>query len=897
MEDQELIDKRKEQILTFARVKTSWIFYAILAVIVYISVKIRTANLPLLRDVTNSSWALGPDLDPWLFTRWAKYIVENGSLFAVDPMRYVPIGFDIKRELILHPYLIAWFHNIATWFGSESVVQSAAIFPVFMFALTVPAFFFLVRKIFIKKLGVNKASIIALASSFFFTVLPALLPRTIAGIPEKESAAFFFMFLAFYFFLSSWQSEKPKISYFLALLAGISTAAMALVWGGFVFIFITIGLAMLIAFILGKVERKEFYLYGIWLFSASIIMSFFSTRYPLTSLLSSTNQAIALLPFVAILVHIGLFKTKIGNRFSHGFLSKIPKQIISLIVTGILGVLVTSVLIKPLFFIDKIVGIKNTLVTPTTNRFAVTVAENRQPFFTEWASNFGPAFNGIPIVFWLFFIGSIYLFYKMVYLFDKKERLILTGSYTIFLIAIVFSRYAPGSSLNGTNMASLFLYAIGFIALIGCSAFYYYKYHKKGVESELNRIDFSFILVFTFFFLTIISARGAVRLIMMLVPPASIIASYFIVQFYSDARKITSPNLKIVATIIAAVFIVSAVFAGYQNYKIVDSEASNFGLSVYNQQWQYAMSWVRENTDKNSVFGHWWDYGYWVQSIGERATVLDGGNAVGYWNYFMGRHALTGADNQLALEFLYAHNTTHFLIDSTDIGKYGAFSSIGSDKNFDRASFMPALVKNNQATRESKDSIVYVYPGGFSTDEDIIHKQDGEEIFLPGGKTGVGAVLVERDRSGKLLQPSAIFVYQSQQITLPLRYAFDSELHDFGSGLESGIYIFPRINPTAQSFQVEEDGALLYLSKRTVKSQLARLYLYNENNPNFRLAHSQDDFIVQQIKNQRPDFNFDIIYFQGLRGPIKIWEISYPSNIQFKKEFLDTIYPQELQTT
>jgi len=66
-----------------------------------------------------------------------------------------------------------------------------------------------------------------------------------------------------------------------------------------------------------------------------------------------------------------------------------------------------------------------------------------------------------------------------------------------------------------------------------------------------------------------------------------------------------------------------------------------------------------------------------LQSIGERATVLDGGNAIVYWNYLMGRHVLTGDNQKDALEFLYNHNTTHLLIDSSDIGKYGAYSSIG----------------------------------------------------------------------------------------------------------------------------------------------------------------------------------------------------------------------------
>ena len=46
------------------------------------------------------------------------------------------------------------------------------------------------------KKSVNRANLIALISSLFMIVIPIFLSRTIAGIPEKESAAFFFMFLS-----------------------------------------------------------------------------------------------------------------------------------------------------------------------------------------------------------------------------------------------------------------------------------------------------------------------------------------------------------------------------------------------------------------------------------------------------------------------------------------------------------------------------------------------------------------------------------------------------------------------------------------------------------------------------------------------------------------------------
>src|SRR3989338_10039565 len=100
----------------------------------------------------------------------------------------------------------------------------------------------------------------------------------------------------------------------------------------------------------------------------------------------------------------------------------------------------------------------------------------------------------------------------------------------------------------------------------------------------------------------------------------------------------------------------------------------------------------------------------------------------------MGRYALTGADDFKAIDYLYSHNTTHFLIDSTDIGKYSAFSSIGSDEKYDRYSWIDSLVRDESQTRENKNRTAYIYSGGILVDGDIMYAMNGTNIFLPGGK-------------------------------------------------------------------------------------------------------------------------------------------------------------------
>jgi dolichyl-diphosphooligosaccharide--protein glycosyltransferase len=39
--------------------------------------------------------------------------------------------------------------------------------------------------------------------------------------------------------------------------------------------------------------------------------------------------------------------------------------------------------------------------------------------------------------------------------------------------------------------------------------------------------------------------------------------------------------------------------------------------------WLETLEWIKMNTPENAVFASWWDYGYWIQTIGERASLAD----------------------------------------------------------------------------------------------------------------------------------------------------------------------------------------------------------------------------------------------------------------------------------
>jgi len=900
----DLLKERKEKLFKFLTKGQTWVIL-LLIVIIILGMYIRALPMtehqsgnPGLYDITTQTWTLGPDLDPWLFLRGAETIVNEGKLPAIDHMRNVPVGFDNSIESQLLPYMIAYTHKIANMFGEYPIEFAGVVFPVIMFGLTIITFFLFVRELFIRKTkkGVLKANLMALIASLFMVVTPVFLSRTIAGIPEKESAAFFFLFLALYLFLKAWKSLTIKKSIIYGLLTGIATGLMGLIWGGVIYLFIPIAVATLTSFILGKVKKRHLYAYAIWVISSIFILVYFSGRYKLFSTLTSISSGSAVFVFAVLLVDYIIWNTGIRN-FKILQKYNVPNPLKSLVIAIVLLVVLSVIFLGPGFIIEKIKVVHQTIFKPIFGRWNVTVAENRQPSFQEWSGSFGPYFKNIALMFWLFIIGSIVLFKKMLLRLKNKDAWTLTFSFMFLLAGMVYSRYSTSSVFNGDNLISKAFYYFSVLLFIYLLLITYLRYQKDGDDS-FRKIRYEYILLFSLFIVTLFTVRGAVRLIMVLGPISTIFVGFLIVEVVDRYFKTKENINKVMIGLIVIVVIVASCYTLYIYHQSVSAQAYSFVPSSYNLQWQKAMNWVRTSTPTDSVFSHWWDYGYWVQSIGKRATMVDGGNAIVYWNYLVGRHVLTGDNQHDALELLYNHDVNYFLIDSTDIGKYTAFSSIGSDEDFDRYSYMRPFVLDTSQTQETSNQTLFVYPGGIGLDEDLIILKNDKEILLPSGTTGVGAIVTPiNTESGQFEQPRAIMSYQGQQHDVSIRYLyFKGQLLDFGTGIEAAAYIIPRLSVEGGQVSMQEQGAMLFISPRLLRGMLAQVYILDDafnNFPNFKLAHTQSSLIIDDLRAQGLELP-EFVYYQGLQGPIKIWEIEYTGNEELKEEYVDTDYRKYL---
>ncbi|MGI0010989.1 MAG: hypothetical protein ACREAE_06295, partial [Nitrosopumilaceae archaeon] len=80
--------------------------------------------------------------------------------------------------------------------------------------------------------------------------------------------------------------------------------------------------------------------------------------------------------------------------------------------------------------------------------------------------------------------------------------------------------------------------------------------------------------------------------------------------------------------VIIALLLVPTIFPANGNWISITKAPPTIlnGGSNYNiatDDWPAAMEWLKTNTPKDAVIASWWDYGYWITTLGERTSIAD----------------------------------------------------------------------------------------------------------------------------------------------------------------------------------------------------------------------------------------------------------------------------------
>ncbi len=843
---------------------------------------VRLQNLPLLKDSTTGEY-IPLALDPFYFLRLAETSMELGGLPAYDIMR---AGKNIRFMDEILPDVLVFMHKIGNVFSEVSLQYIDVIYPVVFFILGLIVFFFLIYFL-------TKSKIIALLSSAFLAFIPSYLYRTMAGFSDHEAIGMFAFFLALLCFSLALkfldkQEKKNKVlikTVLFGLLVGFTSAFTIASWSGIAkFIFMIIPLSFFLFWLvklkdLGenkKLINQCLLFYISWIVFSVLFGGIFGFNFStvLNKFILSSNGLISLFVLGFIIIDYILI-LKIDHL---KFLKKKFRQIYSFVITILLGLIGLRALGKNIF---SLIGeVWTRLLHPFgLDRVGLTVAENAQPYLLDWMNQTGKIF------FWMFFAGIILIGFEIAKGIEKKKNKIWFGIVWIIMISgILFSRISSTSLLNGTNFISQAFYFIGLI-LFACYCIWLYFNDNIKIKSEL-------IIIASWMLWMLIAGRGALRLFFVVTPFVCFSVGFFAVKIFDYVRMNKEEVGKMILWAIFFLTILGAAYSLFGFVTSVSNQAKFTGPSA-NIQWQEAMQWVRNETPDNSIFVHWWDYGYWVQYFGKRPTLADGGHFQGgFRDHMIGRYLLTTQKPETALSFMKTNNVSYLLIDYTDLGKYSAYSKIGSDETGeDRYSWVPIMLLDERQTQETNNKTIYAYSGGGALDEDILYEFEETKIFLPEKKAFILGVILETMKSKNdiiLNQPKGVFLYNEKQIRIPLRYVYyDGKLLDFENGLDAVISIIPKVDQTGQGIQINNLGAAIYLSPKVSKSLFAQLYLLDDafgNYKTLKLAHAEPSPVVTNLNYQGLNLD-EFIYYQGFRGPIKIWEVDYPSNIITKEEF------------
>ena len=851
------IEQRKKIITEKLKGYSSWLIYIILGGIIWLGAWIRTRNIPLLTDLTTGKY-IPADPDAIGFLRYVEYLLANGKLMTIDLMRYYPTGYTNIGEFKFLTYFIVYLYKIMHWFVETLTIQYVdIIYPVICFSIGIVFFFLLVKKIFDYR--------VALVASAFLAIIPSFLFRTISGVSDKEALAIMMMFIVLYLYISSLKTKILSKGIILSILAGISAGLMGLTWGGVNFIFLTIGIFALIEILCDRFNNKDIISYILFvLFTFTTMIWGYPERYAYIGFVYSTTT----FPMILALI-MGLIKLTLGKQIEKLKIN-LPIGILSIGISAIAFIILISILKNPAYLIERAGLIYEQLTAPfASTRWALTVAESHQPYLANLVAEMG----------WTYIIsflaGLTLLFYELIKVLNPNKKINLlraTSIFSIFLFGFTMSRYAENSILNGISNLSIVIYILSIIGFFGgIFVFYFFTYYKKRhIFENLNRLNKLWIFMIIWYIIMFIGARSAIRLIFVFAPVTAILVGFLIINLWDTIIRLKEKEWKIVFLIILIIFSIT-MFYSLEQTTLTNARA--IGPSSYNQQWQIGMNWVRENTPPDAVFAHWWDYGYAVQYGGQRATLSDGGNAIGTVNHFIGRHVLLGHSETEALELLKAKEATNLLIVSEEIGKYPAYSSIGSDRNYDRYSYITAFNLNPQQTQETRDQIISLYQGSFILDEDFIYNNK----LYPSGSAGIGGVFMPINHNQTISQPSIALIYNNQQNIIPLECLFiNGQMVIYEQKGYPGCFM---VIPSNNGQTTNPLGAGLFISNRVRQTLFTHLYLFGIESNYFKLVYDDSSIWAP------------IMLYQGrVIGPMKIWEISYPNNLNIPKHFYNNSY-------
>jgi len=552
--------------------------------------------------------------DPWFQLKVTDYVVENGyaAFFTwFDETTWVPFGRDITTTSYIGvPFTSAFFYFILNGMGiTVDVLTVSLMMPALMGALTTIVAFLLGRELSNNTVG--------LLSALLLAFLPAFIQRTVAGFYDNECIGVFAIVLTMFFYTRS----IKRGSLFSAVGAGLSMGYLMVSWGAGSFLIDLFALYAFLMLISGRYSKR---LLNSYLITVTLGL-FIGSLIP--------RNGFAELTSFSLLAPIGIAVLLAGYE-------------VWLRIESYREVTATALAphMKPILMglIAPIAGVAAYFAYAGTTELSIT-PYNTNPILT---------------------IGTKFL--TVINPFVRLDQRIFAS--------VAEHLPSPWGSFYHTLNILMFIFPLGMYFLF-----------KRGRDEDL--------LMFLYGLTAVYFTGSMIRLSLILAPGVAILSAVAVTSIVAPFGKVVTQKtvferrrFRMSSSLTSEHAIAAFAFVGlllsvnlilgtaYVSNSVGRPEFASGALSdgATMTDWQMSMTYIRNVLPPDAVVASWWDYGYWINSAGDRQTIVD--NAT--WNRtqiaLMG-YALMALNLTESLKTFKLWNTTHVLV------YYGHRTTLGGD--------------------------------------------------------------------------------------------------------------------------------------------------------------------------------------------------------------------------
>jgi dolichyl-diphosphooligosaccharide--protein glycosyltransferase len=500
------------------------------------------------------------EFDPYFDYRATKYIIDNGFAAYLNWHDYES-WYPEGRD-VPHTSQVA-LHLIAATLYKIFGFGSSLLDFVIMFPVIIGSLTTIVIFALVRNLSGTTAGMFA---SLLFAFMPAIIQRGNLGWFKSEPLGLFLALLSVYLFLSSIKSKNIKRTILTAAGGGLILGLANSSWGGIQYFSIPLGIFF---FVLPFLRKDSIFLYGIISFTLITLITAGAFPRPGISFVIGL-PGIALIAGMIFAIVGTIIRTKSSPAKANRNLIAALAIFVLLIASIFLVGAYQPSSFRYLVAVNPFLSSHNPLVESVAEHSTPTVID----YFTDYS---------ILLIFAGF--GVWVSFSKRTDMTVFALIIGLTGLY----VSATFARLMVYSSIAIVILASIGLYELTRSIL------------QNRIENE-NKIK----------------AR----------------------EFRKNIKegKIlpdVKPLVKI-AFVAMVVFLISIPLIDYngliypKNFNWISSAdippsivngATGFRMQV--EDWVHAVDWIANNTPKDSVIASWWDYGYWITTLGNKTTLAD----------------------------------------------------------------------------------------------------------------------------------------------------------------------------------------------------------------------------------------------------------------------------------